>query len=128
MPDAVYGAMYDIAGLQFQDCLTCGASVTRRNFTQHTNFHLTFTNRRDLEVSTVKWCDYGDHAFKNGQPGSGVFDGTEYDEEGLPHKITMDACAEHNPMNIQRAAAKYSITTEAYRAVTNDHHTVDRGE
>lgn len=68
-------------------------------------------------MSRVSWCDYGDHAFRAGQDGSASFEGTEY-ENGIPRQTTMDACPEHNPMNIERQAAKYSLTKQEYRDVT----------
>lgn len=67
-------------------------------------------------MSKVAWCDYGDHPYKEGVEGSASFQGTEY-KDGLPVETSMDACPEHNPLNIARQATKYSLTTEEYRAV-----------
>jgi len=121
MPDAVYGSI--------GDCLTCGCTVNNRNRTQHTNFHKTFTNRRDLEVSKTAWCDYdpdGGHAYKNGEPGSATFDAQEVNEEGVTVYTNMDACAKHNPLQVRREAARYELTPKAYETLTNVGP--DRGE
>lgn len=117
MPDAVYGPYKNLAGLGYVDCLTCGAMVPQEKGTQHTNFHQTFTNRRDLEVSKTAWCDYdpeGGHAYKNGEPGSASFDAREVNDEGTLVDTTMDACAKHNPLAIRRQAARYELTPKAY--------------
>lgn len=127
MPDAIYGPVQNIAGLNFMDCLTCGATVMRGKTTQHTNFHLTFTNRRSLEVSNAAWCDYSEpgHAFKRNEPGSATFDAKEINADGVSEDTTMEACAEHNPLRVRREAAKYQIAPDAYREVTEP---LDRGE
>ncbi len=119
MPDAVWLSTGSVAGSGFEDCGTCGASVLWRNRRQHENFHKTFSNLRGEGMSKVSWCDYGDHAFKTGEKGSASFNGTEYDENGVPVQTAMDACSKHNPLNQAREAAKYSLTTEEYREVSN---------
>lgn len=68
-------------------------------------------------MSTVAWCDYGDHAFKKGEDDSASFNGTEF-QGGVPVQTVMDACGKHNPLKQTREAAKYAITTEEYRNVT----------
>lgn len=118
MPDAVWVGGYSYKGLNH--CGTCGANVERQYMVQHENFHLNYTYRRDHEVSKVVWCDYGDHAFKAGMPGSASFDASEVDEEtGGTIRTTMDACGEHNPLNVQRQAARYGLTTKGYQALTD---------
>lgn len=79
-------------------------------------------------MSKVQWCDYGDnggHAFKAGIPGSATFNGTEYDDNGAPIDTTMDACPDHNPLNIRREAARLQISDKHYRDLTDhtDPHT-----
>lgn len=49
-------------------------------------------------MSTVLWCDYGNHAFKRGTPGSASFNATNIDEDGVSVPVTMDACSDHNPL------------------------------
>ena len=85
---------------------------------QHENFHKTYTYRRDGEMSKVSWCDYGSHAFKAGSPGSASFDASEIDVNGNNVRTTLDACEDHNPLAVQRNAAKYELTPKAYEALT----------
>lgn len=82
---------------RYSECASCGATITDTNHRQHVNFHKTFTNRRDGNMSRVLWCDQGEHAFKADSPGSLHFEGTGYDETGKQVQQDMDACAEHNP-------------------------------
>ncbi len=118
MPEAIWGSNYDPTVPDGHiACYTCGANVPARNRVQHENFHKTFSNLRGENVSNVAWCDYGDHAFKKGEEGSASFEGTEW-IDGKPVNNTMDACGKHNPMNVSREAAKYAITSEEYRNVT----------
>lgn len=120
MPDAVW-ATYSTQGSGMEDCLTCGASVPWKNKPQHVNFHKNYSNRRGEDMGKVAWCDYGNHAFKMGEKGSATFSGTEYDENtGQPYQTDMDACAEHNPLNIARQAERYAISPEAYRNLNVD--------
>jgi hypothetical protein len=98
-------------------CATCGASTLRENLTQHENFHKTYTYRRDGEMSNVSWCDYGDHAFKTGSTGAASFEVSEINDEGQSVRTTMDACGEHNPLNVRREAARYQLTPEAYEVL-----------
>jgi hypothetical protein len=65
--------------------------------TFHTNFHKTFTNRSDGNMSSVLWCDPGNHAFKAGSPGSVHFQGTQVNGDGADESVNTDACAVHNP-------------------------------
>jgi ribosomal protein L37AE/L43A len=47
-----------------------------------------------MTVSTVLWCDAGDHAFKGGRPGSQSVQGTEINEEGNAVSVQQDVCPE----------------------------------
>lgn len=119
MPDAVWGQNYNPnVPNGYRECFTCGAHVPTSNRVQHENFHKTFSNIREQDMSQVAWCDYGDHAFKRGSEGSASFQGTEFDGNGVAINTTMDACGKHNPLNVSREAAKYSITSEEYRNVS----------
>ena len=120
MPAPVYGTPSQVgSNLRAMECYTCGAFVPVANQTQHTNFHLTFSNRIGQDMSKVAWCDYGDHAYKAGEDGSGSFTGTEY-VDGRPVDVTMDACSKHNPRNVQREAARYALEVDEYKAVTEN--------
>jgi len=82
-------------------CGNCGAAVPGKNTRQHEDFHQTFSNRKDDSMSTVLWCDPGNHAFKKGAPGSLHFEGELVNEEtGMTENQSMDACVDHNPMRI----------------------------
>ncbi len=117
MPDAVWGTRYDPNVPDgHRACYTCGANVPIGSIVQHENFHKTFSNLRSEGMSKVSWCDYGDHPFKSGEDGSASFEGTEF-KDAVPVRTTMDACREHNPMNVQREAAKLALTSEEYRAL-----------
>lgn len=118
MPDAMYGPVNNLAGMRYCPCFTCGATVQTKDLTQHTNFHKNFTNVRSEDMSRVSWCDYGDHAYKRGVAGSVTLNGVEYDENNVAHNTDMDACPDHNPLNIAKQAAKYQISPDAYKGVT----------
>jgi hypothetical protein len=78
-------------------CATCNGLIHSSVWKFHENFHLTFTNRSDGNMSSVLWCDTGNHAFKAGSPGAAHFEGTQTDADGVPQTMTQDVCAEHNP-------------------------------
>lgn len=46
-------------------------------------------------MSSVKWCDPGNHAFKAGIKGAQNFQGIEYGDDGAQHVVSQDACPEH---------------------------------
>src|SRR4051812_4915694 len=94
MPDAVWVGGFT----RGNHCGTCGANVENGYITQHENFHKNYTFKRDGEMSNVKWCDYGYHAFKAGEQGAASFEAVENDENGAPIRTFMDACSEHNPL------------------------------
>lgn len=73
-------------------------------------------------MSRVSWCDAGKHAFERDEPGSASFTGSEVDENGIAHDKTMDYCSRHNPMAMQREAAKYQLTPKAYEALSKPDH------
>ena len=52
-------------------------------------------------MSTVLWCDYGNHSFKANSPGSAHFNGTEVNEDGLNVSVSMDACSDHRPDRVR---------------------------
>lgn len=117
MPDAVWSGYDANIPNGFLLCITCGAYATPKTEAQHVNFHKTFSNLRSEDMSKVSWCDYGNHPFKAGETGSASFEGTEFDD-GVPRLTTMDACSEHNPLKVQRDAAKYSLPVEEYKNLT----------
>lgn len=120
MGEPVYGpAQFMPRDIRAMECYTCGALVLPNTQIQHTNFHLTFSNRIGQDMSTVAWCDYGDHPFKNGEEGSGHFDGSEVVDGRTINKV-MDACSKHNPFNVTREASRYAISVEEYKAVNNE--------
>lgn len=111
MPDAVW-----LTGSN--ECGTCGATVGYNRRTQHENFHKTFSNVRSEDMSRVSWCDYGNHAYKRGVAGSVTLNGVEYDDDNVAHNTDMDACPDHNPLNIAKQTAKYQISPNEYEDVT----------
>lgn len=102
-----------------RNCGTCGAVVPASNSTMHDIFHDTWSNRVGADMSNVAWCDYGNHAFKKGEEGSSSFQGTEV-VDGITTTVNMDACTDHNPLNIQRQANRLQISPEHYKDLTND--------
>jgi hypothetical protein len=74
---------------------------------------------RGENMSKVSWCDYGDHPFKAGVDGSASFEGNEF-KNGVPVTTMMDACPDHNPLNIAREAQRYSLTPKAYEELNNN--------
>lgn len=120
MPDAVYSDrpvyLKAVEGLRIYDCYTCGSYVPMDRFTQHDNFHKTFTNRGDGNMSTVLWCDKGEHAFKAGMPGAAHFTGTQTDEDGRQIDVVQDMCPMHNPYapaNLREEAERKALTAMA---------------
>lgn len=52
-------------------------------------------------MSNVSWCDYGNHAFKKGVPGSSNFTANVTGEDGSMQTQNLDACPDHNPLRAQ---------------------------
>lgn len=75
-------------------CYKCGATVPRQNMNQHSDWHAEI--EKGIQVSTVKWCDPGDHAFKANTPGAMSFTGQQNDENGIPQTVQMDVCGVHS--------------------------------
>lgn len=82
-------------------CNTCHGFFPRELKREHEDFHRNYTNRSDGNMSTVLWCDPGDHAFKNGAPGSVHFKGSEVDNDGNETNTSIDACHEHRPDRVR---------------------------
>lgn len=104
VPDPMYidpssDLMRDLERGRYWECATCGSAVANSRKQQHSNFHKTFTNRSDGNMSGAMWCDPGNHAFKNGAEGSVHFQGTQTGEGGRTETVNIDACAAHNPYN-----------------------------
>ena len=104
VPESVYlypdsTLMREIERGRYWQCATCGSAVADSNQIQHDNFHKTFTNRSDGNMSAVLWCDLGNHAFKAGMPGSAQLTGTITNDEGRQETVTQDSCAVHNYTN-----------------------------
>src|ERR1700750_575566 len=78
---------------QYGYCNICHAFVPITEKRNHEDFHNNYTYRKDGNMSSVVWCDYGNHAFKANAPGSAHFNGTEVGENGLTETVSMDACA-----------------------------------
>lgn len=95
--DAPNNAFYDLQVQNYWYCIHCNAFVPYSNTTMHKDFHNSYTNRKDGNMSKVLWCDPGHHAFKAGAPGAIHFQGTETDDNGLDHSTDVDACGSHNP-------------------------------
>jgi hypothetical protein len=91
-------------------CSMCSADVESGDRSAHEAFHANYVHADSIQngrvMSNVLWCDYGDHAFKAGAPGSGDFEGTYYAEDGTPVREKRHACGEHNPMNAPKVAQK----------------------
>lgn len=75
-------------------CGECGATVKSAEYDRHAKWHKEIKESKDM--SGVRWCDFGNHAFKAGAPGSGSFNATIAGANG-PETIEQDACAEHSP-------------------------------
>jgi hypothetical protein len=77
--------------------MICGANVTMGVATDmHTGYHNNMISREEsIAMSSVVWCDPGNHAFKAGTRGSQSMTGTEYDDNGNPAQVRMDICPEH---------------------------------
>lgn len=75
-------------------CNRCNGIVSKEDVPNHEEFHANYVRKED-SMSSVKWCDPGNHAFKAGVPGSQSFRGTTTDENGLPVTMEMDACPNH---------------------------------
>lgn len=72
-------------------CNQCLAVVQRVSADDHTRWH---EEQRRMTVSTVLWCDSGNHAFKAGRPGSQSVQGSEINEEGISVSVQQDVCPE----------------------------------
>jgi hypothetical protein len=121
MPDAVW-LNYSALGSGYNDCGTCGATVPWKNQKQHENFHKTFSNLREDNMSNVTWCDPGNHAFKTGTPGAIHFEGTQVNAEGKSESVSTDACPEHNPYaesSVKDNAQRLRLTAEAEQELNN---------
>jgi len=85
----------------YRYCNTCNGFFVPDLYSQHTDFHRNYTNRSDGNMSTVLWCDPGNHAFKTGAAGSVHFKGSEVDNDGNETNTSIDACHEHRPDRIR---------------------------
>lgn len=75
-------------------CVKCGATVYQRDMNHHSNWHTEV--EKGIQVSNVKWCDPGDHAFKANTPGAVSFTGQQNDDQGIPQTVQMDVCGVHS--------------------------------
>ncbi len=101
---------------EYQYCADCNGIIVDSRREAHNNFHATFTNRKDGNMSSVLWCDPGDHAFKSNAPGSVHFEGEERDENGTLVSTSIDACVLHRPdrkPNPNSDAVRQALTIEA---------------
>lgn len=126
MPDPIYSdrPVY-MAAIQesIYECYTCGSYVPQTRFTQHRNFHNTFTNRGDGNMSSVLWCDKGDHPFKAGMPGALHFSGTQTGEDGRTEDLTQDICPQHNPYaptKLREDAERRTLTAKVEEELNSD--------
>lgn len=80
-------------------CVECGSSVHGPQRGQHKNFHANYIHRSEVKdgfaVSTVVWCDLGDHAFKADSPGSQSLNVVQRGDDGEEKRVMMDMCAKH---------------------------------
>lgn len=92
-------------------CLECAALVPNNagEKLSHENYH---QQVREQNVSQVKWCDNGEHAFKANEPGSQSFQGTEYDENGTAQQVQRDVCAKHSFQSQAKALKAAQADTE----------------
>lgn len=81
------------------NCRECGATVKAADFDKHGKWHKEIREAKDM--SGVRWCDEGEHAFKNGAPGSASYTMTMQGPNG-PEIMERDTCREHNPMRADR--------------------------
>lgn len=73
-------------------------------------------------MSTVLWCDNGNHAFKAGIPGAAHFEGTQTNGEGATVSMSQDVCPEHNPYapaDIKEEFQRKRLTAEAETELLN---------
>lgn len=103
---------YDMHAHKTMYCIDCNAVVPMSRQGMHNDYHDSYTNRKDGNMSSVLWCDRGDHAFKAGSPGAVHFQGTETDEHGVEHTTNVDACVKHNPFRADPTHIAKELLTE----------------
>lgn len=81
-------------------------------------------------MSSVRWCDNGDHPFRAGLPGaqSGVVQ--EINDDGVPVMKEIDVCPDHTQKGIARASMaaekrRKELDAETYAA--SEYGTPDGG-
>lgn len=107
------------------ECLKCAATVSENNLHRHSDWHTDV--EKGIQVSNVKWCDFGDHAFKANTPGALSFTGQQNDENGLPQTVQMDVCGIHSGKVLpsQQEASTVREIESAYRQQTIDGNFTD---
>lgn len=71
-------------------------------------------------MSTVTWCDPGNHAFKTSAPGSVHFEGAETDENGRETNTSIDACVDHRPDRVHTEYITKELNSEYPVQMNND--------
>jgi hypothetical protein len=99
-------------------CATCGGVIPANTFAMHDLFHRKIYAKETTNMSSVKWCDPGDHAFKAGMEGSASFQGTQM-VNGVTESITQDMCPKHNPMRAEPETVRRELE-KAYPVPTDD--------
>lgn len=94
-------------------CNTCHGFFTPNMLAEHEQFHKSYTNRTGGIVSTVSWCDPGDHPFKAGAPGSAHYTAEAIGDDGSRQAMDMDACRDHSPFRTDPKVIAKELT-EAY--------------
>jgi hypothetical protein len=98
----------------FHHCFSCGCIVPESALNHHHDYHL-FVAKKGNTVSTVSWCDPGNHPFKAGAPGSVDYTASVVNAEGRRETLVMDACADHSPFNPPEAKQQKAIEAELLR-------------
>jgi hypothetical protein len=96
-PAIAYSAIHD----RMLWCNTCHGFFIPSLRAEHEQFHKSYTNRTDGTMSSVTWCDPGNHAFKTGEPGSAHWEANTVGEDGAHTNGSMDACGKHNPFRVE---------------------------
>lgn len=110
----MYVPNYNGRGLM---CSMCSADIsTTQAKEDHNRFHVNMVSREEaIAMSSVNWCDPGDHPFKAGSKGSQSMNGTEVDEDtGESRTVRMDICPKHTQKAMIRAAIEATKSGSAY--------------
>lgn len=79
--------------------------------TTHIKYHENMVSREEARtMSSVRWCDNGNHPFKAGIPGAQTMVGAEIDENGRPVAVEVDICPDHTQKGREKALRELEAT------------------